>query len=164
MSTLTRRDVAFRSLALAYQPVRYEYLDPAAAREIEALAAQIIPSDGTPGAREAGVIRFIDHVLATWDSDKREIYRRGLEAAQQKRGELFPQSASVTALDDAQARQLVAAIEKTEFFEVLRTHTLLGFFGAHGGAGWAYLGVQNRMMFQPPFGHYDAEAAKEDGK
>jgi hypothetical protein len=32
----------------------FRYLSSADAREIEALAAQIIPSDGTPGAKEAG--------------------------------------------------------------------------------------------------------------
>ncbi len=70
---------------------------------------------------------------------------------------MFPRSESIAGLDGAQARQLLGAIEKTEFFEILRTHTVLGFFGAHGGAGWAHLGVENRMAFQPPFGHYDAE-------
>ncbi len=164
MSKLTRRDLALQSLALAYQPAPFEYLDPAAAREIEALAAQIIPSDGTPGTREAGVIHFIDKALASWDSGKRDLYRTGLEAVQQKRREMFPQSASVAALEDSQAKQLIAAIEKTGFFEALRTHTVLGYFGIHGGAGWAHLGVENRMIFQPPFGYYDAEAAKEDGR
>ena len=36
--------------------------------ELEAIAARIIPTTDTPGAREAGVIYFIDNVLG----DKRE--------------------------------------------------------------------------------------------
>jgi gluconate 2-dehydrogenase gamma chain len=59
---------------------KLQYLDPQAAAEIEALAAQIIPSDDGPGAKEAGVIYFIDHALATFDQDQREIYRTGLAA------------------------------------------------------------------------------------
>ena len=35
------------------------------AAEIEAIAARIIPSDATPGAREAGVVYFIDRALST---------------------------------------------------------------------------------------------------
>jgi hypothetical protein len=37
---------------------KLQYLDPQAAAEIEVLAAQIIPSDDGPGAKEAGVIYF----------------------------------------------------------------------------------------------------------
>jgi Gluconate 2-dehydrogenase subunit 3 len=57
-----------------------QYLDPQAAAEIETLAAQIIPSDDGPVAKEAGVIYFIDRALATFDRDQREIYRTGLAA------------------------------------------------------------------------------------
>src|ERR1700691_2572680 len=59
-------------------PPQLEVLDAAMAAEVEALAAQIIPSDDGPGAKEAGVIYFIDRALATFDQDQREIYRAGL--------------------------------------------------------------------------------------
>lgn len=59
------------------------------AAEIEAIAAQIIPSDATPGAQGAGVIHFIDRALATFDKDKLNLYREGLRAAQAKRAEMF---------------------------------------------------------------------------
>src|SRR5207248_9856540 len=39
-------------------PPPFEVLTPEQAEEIEAIAAQIIPSDGTPGAREARVVHF----------------------------------------------------------------------------------------------------------
>src|SRR4051794_11974866 len=60
---------------------KLQYLDPQTAADIETLAAQIIPSDDTPGAKEAGVIFFIDRALATFDQDKRALYRDGLAAA-----------------------------------------------------------------------------------
>ena len=40
----------------------FKVLTPAQARDVEAIAAQIVPSGATPGAREAGVVYFIDHV------------------------------------------------------------------------------------------------------
>ena len=51
---------------------------------MEALASLIIPSGSTPGAREAGVIYFIDKALATFDRDKREAYRQGFAAFEQR--------------------------------------------------------------------------------
>src|SRR5262249_45224151 len=101
----------------AATPPRFEALDTPLARDIEALAAQIIPSDGTPGAREAGVIYFIDRALHTWEADKLEAYRKGMYEVQLVRKELFPGSASVASLRADQAKGLVAMIEKMEFFE-----------------------------------------------
>src|SRR5213078_3042535 len=46
-------------LAAAGAPPHFQFLRPAEAREIEAVAAQILPGGDTPGAREAGVIHFI---------------------------------------------------------------------------------------------------------
>src|SRR5712692_6593264 len=79
-------------------PAALSTLSSEEAKEIEAIAGQIIPSDGSPGAREAGVIYFIDRALGTFDEDKRAIYRRGLEETQSKREELFPDSKSIAAL------------------------------------------------------------------
>ena len=39
---------------------------PREAADVEAVAAQIIPTDDSPGAREAGVVYFIDRALATF--------------------------------------------------------------------------------------------------
>ena len=60
------------------------------AREVEALCACIIPSDATAGAREAGVVYFIDRALKTFFSDALPVYQKGLEAAQKTTAELFP--------------------------------------------------------------------------
>ena len=50
----------------AAQATRFEVLSPADAADLEAATAQIIPTDATPGAREARVIYFIDKSLATF--------------------------------------------------------------------------------------------------
>lgn len=146
---------------------KVEHLGTAEAAEIEAITAEIIPSDGSPGAREAGVIYFIDRALGTWEADKREIYRKGMGELQKLRSKLFPKSASMAALSSEERRRLITAIEQSDFFSLLRAHTVLGFYGspAHGGnmgeVGWAHIGLEDKMVFEPPFGYYDAEAMKE---
>jgi gluconate 2-dehydrogenase gamma chain len=139
----------------------FTYLEPAVAADLEALASAIIPSDETPGAKEAGVIFFIDRALATFDRDKRGLYRDGLAAAQQRRRELFPQSSSLAGLSATECEQLVKSIETTEFFEQVRTHTVIGFLatpewgGNRGQIGWKLIGFEDAGMYQPPFGYYD---------
>lgn len=143
----------------------FEVLSASDAAEIEALAAQILPSDDGPGAKEAGVIYFIDRALSTFASDQRTVFRTGLAEAERKREDLFPDSMSIASLSSAQQMQLVRGIEKSEFFELLRTFTVLGFLAdpSYGGnrdkVGWRQIGFEDRMMWEPPFGYYDAEAA-----
>ena len=147
----------------AAQKLPFRSLSAADAAEIEALTAQIIPSTGSPGAREAGVIYFIDNALSSFDKDKRDLYRTGLAAAQQKRRELFNGSQSIAALTGDQQISLLAAMEKTPFFEALRTHTVMGFLAnlEYGGnrdqLGWKHIGFENSHHFAPPFGYYDRE-------
>lgn len=144
-------------------PPHFETLDRATAPEIEAIASQIIPGGDSPGAREAGVIYFIDRALSTFAADQREAYRTGMAGVQEKRKALFPASTSIAGLTAEQQIELVRSIEKTEFFELLRTHTVLGFLGnpSYGGnrgkAGWKLIGFDDRMVFEPPFGYYDAQ-------
>src|SRR5262245_24777886 len=51
---------------------RFETLSDADAVEIEAAAAQIVPTDETPGAREARVVYFIDKALSTFAKDQKD--------------------------------------------------------------------------------------------
>jgi gluconate 2-dehydrogenase gamma chain len=142
-------------------PPAFQTLDPSTAAEIDALVSQIVPSTDGPGAHEAGVIYFIDRALATFDANLREGYHAGMGEVQQKRKEMFPGSASIAALSIEQQIQLIHAIEHTDFFELLRTHTMYGFLGnpSYGGnrdhIGWKLIGFDDRMAFQPPFGYYD---------
>jgi len=149
--------------ARSSQPPALSVLGAVEAKEIEAIAAQIIPTGQTPGAREAGVIYFIDRALTTFDRDKRSLYTDGLKQVEATRAALFPESHSIAALQSAEQIRLLQAIEKTDFFELIRTHTVLGFFGnpSYGGnrdqIGWKLIGFEDRFQFAPPFGYYDAE-------
>jgi gluconate 2-dehydrogenase gamma chain len=145
----------------------FETLDEATAVEIEAIAGQIIPSTDGPGAREAGVIYFIDRALATFAADDREAYKAGLAQLQRKRKELFPNSSTIASLTNQQQITLIRSIETSEFFELLRTHTVLGFLSnpSYGGnrdeIGWKRIGFDHQMMYQHPFGYYDGQANGE---
>lgn len=127
---------------------KFEWFSLNESAEVEALAGVILPSTSGPGAREAGVVHFIDRALATFDHDKREAYRAGLRMVQARREELFPGSKTVAGLKAAEQIRLAESIEKTEFFEMLRTHTVMGFLGSptYGGnrneAGWTLIGFQ----------------------
>ena len=159
---------AMADIASAQQHAReankLEVLDAATAAELDAITSQIIPSVDGPGAREVGAVYFIDRVLATFEADKRDAYRKGMNEIEQLRSRMFPQSSSIAKLTDAEQIALLQAVEKTDFFEVVRVHTLLGFLGspAYGGnrdqVGWRYIEFEDRMTWQPPFGHYDAES------
>ena len=155
------REAANSATVLALQ-----FFSPAQAAEVEAAAAQIIPADDTPGAREAQVIYFIDRALVTFDKDKQSAYLLGLRELQVKTLELFPQAKSFSGLTSSQQIKVLQAIEKTSFFELLRLHTIVGFFarpeygGNHNQVGWKLIGLEDKMTYEPPFGYYDAEYNK----
>ena len=148
------------------QPTQFEFFSPQEAAEIEAMAAQIIPTDDAPGAREAHIVHFIDRALATFDRDKQPAYRQGLKDLQHKTQELFPSADRFSSLTTTQQIQLLSAIEKTDFFELVRVHTIMGFLAKpeYGGnfnqSGWRLIGFEDQMTYKPPFGYYDSEENK----
>jgi len=103
-----------------------------------------------------------DVALATFDAEKREHYKAGLRQTEVLRAKLFPGSANVEGLSREQRQELLRGLEASEFFEVLRTHVVLGYLAdpQYGGnrqkAGWKYINFDDRMVFEPPFGYYDA--------
>jgi len=141
---------------------KFVWFDPSMASEIRAIAAQIIPDNGTPGAESAGVIYFIDRALQGYDTDKQELYKRGLAQTEQKRAAMFPGSTSIAALASDQQIALLKTIDKTDFFQQVRLHTILGFFGQPVGV--KFIGMDHQMHYEPPFGYYDAEASREGSR
>ena len=145
-------------------PLRFFTADEA--RVVTAASARIFPSDASgPGATEAGVVIFIDRQLAgPYGRDKyrytkgpfvesypehgyqgkespREIYRAGIKT--------LGDFASLSAADQDTKLQ---SIEKSRFFQLLRTHTIEGMFSdpMHGGnaglIGWQLVGYPGPQM------------------
>jgi hypothetical protein len=150
-------------VAQSAAPPKFEFFSPDQAAEVEAIAAQIIPTDSTPGAREARVFYFIDRALTTFDADSQKQYAEGLPQLQAKLKELFPGAAKFSAATAEQQLAALKAIEKTPFFGVVRGHTVMGFLAdpARGGnfeqVGWKHIRFTNDHLYRPPFGFYDRD-------
>ena len=145
-------------------PLRFFTAQEAAV--VSAMTERIFPTDASgAGAREAGVVIFIDRQLAgpyghdkyrytkgPWvesipehgyqgQANPRKIYRDGIA----KLGDF-------TALSAANQDQALIAIERTTFFQMVRTHTLEGMFcdPLHGGnadmVGWRLIGYPGPVM------------------
>jgi gluconate 2-dehydrogenase gamma chain len=145
-------------------PLRF--FTAAEARVIEAACARIFPSDESgPGAKEAGVVIYIDRQLAgPYGRDKyrytkppfvqstpehgyqgkqnpREVYREGIA-----------QLGNFAELAPAEQDQKLRALEKTYFFRMLHRHTIEGMFSdpMHGGnaglIGWQLIGFPGPLM------------------
>ena len=158
---------------------KFEFFTPEEAVEVEAISARIIPSDDTPGAREAGVIYFIDRGLMTFAIGDQQKYREGLPELQSAVREKFPGVAKFSATTPEQQDELLQSMDATQpkkvarrrnlessqtFFEAVRIATISGFLidpeaeqGNRGGVGWKLIGPQLEHSFQPPFGYYDKD-------
>lgn len=125
------------------------------ARTIDAIAARVIPgSPEDPGAREAGVVTYIDRALAGFHRDLQPLYRSGLDLLRERCGRTGSRFADRSRADqDAILSELDE--ERNEdgqptsgalFFAVVRQHTIHGIFcdPAYGGnrdhAGWRLVG------------------------
>jgi gluconate 2-dehydrogenase gamma chain len=148
-----------RAAAAAPPTLKWEYLSVEQAADVVAITSQIIPSDGDgPGAREAGVVFFVDRALATWAAGQREPFTQGLDELNEKAGKRFARLST-----DEQVK-LLRASENTPFFQMMRTATVTGFLadpslgGNKNKAGWTHIGFDDRFQWQPPFGDYDRDA------
>ena len=160
---------------------KFEFFTAAEAVEIDALSARVIPTDDTPGAREAGVLYFIDRALVTFASGDQQTYRDGLSELQSLVRETFPGVGKFSAATPEQQDGLLHVMEASQtetktpprrrslksaqtFFEALRVQTIAGFLidpeadlGNRGGVGWKLIGREPEHSFQPPFGYYDKD-------
>jgi gluconate 2-dehydrogenase gamma chain len=133
-------------------------LTPSERADLEAIASRILPSDdGTPGAKEANVIGFIERALTTFHAFRLPGFQAGLADLSRRAGGSF------AALPPERQDALLHEIEATPFFEGIRALTLCGMFGdpSWGGnreqAGWKLLGFDPRAIWEPPFGAYDGK-------
>jgi len=152
------------ALAAKEAATPFVILGEAEAAEFEAIAARIIPTTDTPGAREAGVIYFFDQSFGTFNAPMLPMLRGGLAELQAGIGG----GRKFSELSDAEQDALLEASQDTPFFGLLRMMTMAGFFGLseyggnRDGVGWKLLGMDpHAHAYVYPFGYYDAEYVKE---
>jgi len=147
--------------AAAAGPTPLVFLAAADARDVDAIAAQIIPTDDAPGAREAGALYFIDRSLQTWLAPRGATFRAGL-------GEFQTQFTAAHAgpfatADEATQHAYLNTVDQSDFFQSVRALTLISLFaspqygGNRDGVGWRLIGFEDRGVFAPPFGYYDRD-------
>jgi len=140
---------------------QFAYFTAAQAADIDAMAAQIFPTDDTPGAREAQAVYFIDLALTSFAKGQQAVMARGFVELDAKVSATFPGAHSFASLTSPQQIQLLTSIETTPFFRAVRDLTIMGMFAApqHGGnfnkVGWKLIGFDDALNFHTPFGFYD---------
>lgn len=145
----------------------FSHLDPLDAADLEAMAALIIPDDDSPGAREAGVIYFMDTALGSIFAAQAAGLATGLADLNAKVVALDVGAKRFAGLDSARQIELLRREESSPFFGGVRFMTLCGFLAlpSYGGnrkhLGWDLIGFDHRHAWQPPFGYYDAKATGE---
>ena len=106
---------------------------------VERLAEMIIPSDATPGAREAGVAEFIDFMVAS-DPAVQNSFRTGLAGLNAHSEHSLGKS--VTELSPDQQTSLLEPLahkahpgeeDSRRFFSAFREITLIGFYSSEIG-------------------------------
>jgi hypothetical protein len=136
---------------------RFTTLDAGTARTLEAMAARIIPTTHTPGAREAGAVWFMDALLGSDLADDMALIISGTADLDAQANGAFAD------LPSAAQDRLLSTIEDGDFFNAVRFMTIAGTFtlseygGNRGNVGWQMLGLTNQHHWQPPFGYYDRD-------
>lgn len=147
-----RRDAASAAPAAA----SFVTLGAEEAAELEAIAARILPTTDTPGAREAGVVHFFDTVLGGPMAGMLEPLRAGLAGFGPKGGRFVD-------LTEVEQDAWIGERDDTRFFGMIRSLTLMGFFamskygGNRDNIGWDLIDFAGHGAASYPFGFYDAE-------
>jgi gluconate 2-dehydrogenase gamma chain len=140
-------------------PGGWHFFTPDEALVVEAISEQIIPADQDPGAKQAGVVYFIDRQLVGPYQRFQAKYRNGLRSLAATCQRQYQKSFEALAWDDQ--TKLLRSLEAgrvpkelwkdpsaAEFFGLLRDHSMQGFYGSprHGGnrgyASYKMLGLE----------------------
>jgi gluconate 2-dehydrogenase gamma chain len=146
-------------------PPPFQVLTADQAADLEAATAQIVPADETPGAKEARVVYFIDKSLATFAKEQRPIFEKGLKDLRSRTAKVNRNAKSFAALTEDQQIAVLTKLEKdkSEFFEALRSATIVGMLanpeygGNYNKVGWKVIGFDDRFSWSAPFGWYDRD-------
>jgi gluconate 2-dehydrogenase gamma chain len=118
-----------------------------------------------PGARDAGVLNYIDLALSGAYADLQEFYRQGLAQLDAYCGKTYKKP--FVQLGPAQQDEVLKALDEGKasgfawptaqaYFNTVRTHTMEGMFAdpIYGGnkdfAGWELVGFPGAQMFYSP--------------
>jgi gluconate 2-dehydrogenase gamma chain len=150
----------------AAQATKFEGLTPADAAEIVAATAQIIPTDATPGAREARVIYFIDKSLSTFAKEQKPAFQKAAKELRARAAKAQSGAKSFAALTSSQQIAILTALEKEkpDVFQPLRSATVAGMLanpeygGNYDKTGWKMIGFVDQFSWAAPFGWYDRNA------
>lgn len=125
---------------------RWRFLTDAEADTLAAICEQIVPADEDPGAIDAGVPNFIDKQLSGPYRRFQEAYRSGLAGVDETSRAVFGKSFrslkwedQTSVLKALEAGKAAGSTWQTQsartFFDLMRDHTLQGFYGSprHGG-------------------------------
>jgi gluconate 2-dehydrogenase gamma chain len=169
-----------RNAVQAPETIKLSFFTPAQAIEIDAICARIIPTTDTPGAREAGVVYFIDKALTTFAVEQQNDYRQGLPELGARTHEMFATLDKFSSATPEQQDEVLRSYDETaakptrrpfrgmsgnNFFETVRMHTIVAFLldpdagGDPKGVGWTVIGREREHMFHAPFGYYDKDYA-----
>lgn len=146
---IDRRLFLFSVAMPLYPAAPLKVLTAAEGQLVEALCDRIVPADESPGAKQAGVLYYIDRQLAGPLQRFTQSYRTGLaefaEACQDKTGRAFVE------LTAEEQTEFLRRVERGAFFQMVVDHTMQGFYGspAHGGnhdeASWKMLNIVDVM-------------------
>ena len=137
------------------------HFTPAQAAAVEAISSRILPSDDTPGAREAGVVYFVDQTLNGYAREQAPLFAAGLKSLGEAVAKKHGSATTFVSLTAEQQDAMLRDIEKTPFFAAIRFATLAGFLSLpkYGGnkeyVGWKFIGQELAMEYKAPFGWYD---------
>jgi gluconate 2-dehydrogenase gamma chain len=164
--TLDRRPMRVHAQSSRKIRVPLHFFTEQEALIVAAAAARIFPSDETgPGASEAGVVFYIDRQLAgAYGRDRFRYTHPPFEAGTPEQGyqgkatprELYREGLKLLSgfdgLEHSAQDARLREIERTDFFRLLRLHTLEGMFcdPVHGGnancIGWQIIGFPGPYM------------------
>jgi gluconate 2-dehydrogenase gamma chain len=141
----------------------YEFLTAEQARLLDVVTAHIVPTDDTPGAREAHVVRYIDHSFATFFADYQKDFSEVMVEFNEFMATFRPDGVPFLRLTHSEQIAALHDLErlKPDVFYPLRDMTLNGMFShpEHGGnyqkIGWRLIGYVDQYSWAPPFGYYD---------
>ncbi len=142
------------------------FLNGENAATIAAFTERLMPgAPDKPGARDAGVLNYIDLALAGAYADLQDFYRRGLTQLDAYCRKTYHEP--FVRLNAARQDEVITALEQGKatgftwptaqaFFDTVRTHTMEGMFAdpIYGGnkdfAGWRLVGFPGaQAMFTP---------------